>query len=364
MGLTDPKLFYILTFVTILIFSIIIIFWRRFSGARFSALLMRILSLIILNLFVVATLGVGLNNYGQFYTSWSELLGEKNSSPLVVDAIFGAINTNDLAKAKFTSNGSAIVHRLVRGESAGITGDFFIALPPSFVSSVKSGEKPRSDYPVIEFLSGYPGHPSAWIKGMAMVERLDEAHRVGNSPEVISVYPNINLVPKFDAECMNIPNGPQMESWLVTDIPKYVNQWLGLTPQPWTAVGYSTGGWCSAMLALRHPMQFNAAASIAGYYSPQVDKHISAEIKRELMNEYNLLELATTQPPAIKLFILNSVNDNFSHSATLAFLKRIKAPITVTEVELAGVGHNFNAWKKILPSMIDWHTSILAKAKQ
>ena len=322
---------------------------------------MRILSLLVLNLFVVMTLAVGLNNYGQFYTSWSELIGEKNTSPLVVDTILGEINLNDLAKAKFTSNGSAIVHRLVRGESAGITGDFFIALPPSFVSSVKSGNKPKSDYPVIEFFSGYPGHPSAWIKGMAMVERLDVAHISGKLSEVISVYPNINLVPKFDAECMNIPNGPQMESWLVTDIPKYVNQWLGLTPQPWTAVGYSTGGWCSTMLALRHPMQFNSAASIAGYYSPQVDKHISPVIERELMNQYNLLDLVTTKPPSIKLFILNSVNDSFSHTATLAFLKRVRAPISITEVELTGVGHNFNAWKKILPSMIDWYSTVLAK---
>ena len=142
-GLTDPRLFYILIFVTICIFFSIILLWRRFSGAKFSALLMRILSLLVLNLFVVMTLAVGLNNYGQFYTSWSELIGEKNTSPLVVDTILGEINLNDLAKAKFTSNGSAIVHRLVRGESAGITGDFFIALPPSFVSSVKSGNKPK-----------------------------------------------------------------------------------------------------------------------------------------------------------------------------------------------------------------------------
>ena len=361
MALTDPKLFYFLIVLSILTFASIVYFWKRLSGSKFASLVSRILSLLILNILIVMTLGVGLNNYGQFYASWGELLGARNTSPLLVDTILTEIDSSELAKAKFTSNGSAIVHRLVRGESAGITGDFFIALPPSFVSSVKSGTKPRTDYPVIEFLSGYPGHPSAWVKGMDMVDRLDKAHLDGKLPEVISVYPNINLVPKFDAECMNIPGGPQMESWLVQDVPKYVNQWLGLAPQPWTVVGYSTGGWCSAMLSLRHPLQFRAAGSIAGYYSPLVDKQITASIKKELTQEYSLDTILAGQPPAINLFVLNSVNDTFSHSATLAFLRRVKAPISVTEVELSGVGHNFNAWKKILPSMIDWYSKVLAK---
>lgn len=356
MSLTDPKLLFLLAGLSLVAFFLIIYFWRRLSERKVSLVIVRGLSLLTLNILVVATLGVGLNNYGQFYTSWSELFGERNATPLVVDRLSGEITFTDLKRAKYSPDGSAIIHRLIRGEMAGITGDFFIALPPSFVNSLKSGQKPRSDYPVAEFFSGYPGHPSAWIHGMRMVDRLDQASSDKKLPEVVSIYPNINLIPKFDAECMNIPGGPQMETWLSQDIVKYVNTWLGLQPNAWVTFGYSTGGWCSTMLALRHPTQFKAAASIASYYIPLVDKHISDVNKSYLIKEYDLYSLIAKQAPSVNLFVLNSVDDKFSHNATMAFLKRIKAPISVTEVELAGVGHNFNAWKKILPGMIDWYS--------
>ena len=364
MALTDPKFLYLLIGLSAIAFALIVYFWPRLSGNKFSSLLLRITSLLTLNFLIVATLGLSLNNYGQFYTSWSELFGERNASPLVVDRLNGEITFADLKKAKFTNSGTAIIHRLIRGESAGITGDFYISLPPSYVSALRKGVKPKSDYPVAEFFSGYPGHPSAWIHGMRMVDRLDNAASSMKLPEVISVYPNINLVPKFDAECMNIPSGPQLETWLSQDVVRYVNSWLGLKPQPWTAIGYSTGGWCSTMLSLRHPDKFRAAASIASYYMPLVDSHISETIRKELVQEYDLYKLLDKQPPAINLFVLNSVDDKFSHRATLAFLERVREPISVTEVELSGVGHNFNAWKRILPSMIDWYAAQLGKVSK
>ena len=84
---------------------------------------------------VLVTAGVFLNNYGQFYTSWSELIGRRQAAPLVVDQAGSTITKSDIDKAKITKGGSAIFHRTIRGPLSSITSDIYISVPPTFISA-------------------------------------------------------------------------------------------------------------------------------------------------------------------------------------------------------------------------------------
>ena len=258
---------------------------------------------------------------------------------------------------KLSPEGSLTIRRIVRGELSGITGEVYFSLPPSYVRALEAGVKPRTDYPVITFLSGYPGYETAWIKGMQVVSREEKLLKAGKMPEVISVFPQVNVAGQFDAECMNVVGGPQVESWLSQDVYSFTNDWLDLVPRTWNVVGYSTGGWCATMLALRHPDHFAKAASIAGYYSPTPAKQVTAEEKVRLEIEYDLYSLIARSQIPVSVVVVNSTDDRGSHASTNEFLRRTKGHLKTTEFVLNGVGHNFNAWKEVVNPILIWFFS-------
>ena len=357
MELTDPKLLYLLAALTLSFFLIVLIFWRKFSKTSPLAILGRVISILVMNVALIATVGVALNNYGEFYTSWGELLGRQTASTSIVERPSLGVTKQDLESAAYTKDGTAIIKKLIHGEKSGITAQVYFSLPKSYVETVQKGFSNISKYRVIEFFSGYPGHEIAWIHGFHIVDRLDvftKMNDVLDKPEVIGVFPNINIVPKFDSECMDIPNGPQVETWLSIDVVNFTNNWLRLLPTRWGTAGYSTGGWCSVMLTLRHPDKYVAAAGLAGYYSPFVDRQVPSAISTQLKQNYDLNGILTNQPPPVSLFILNSTNDSLSNSSTQSLLKAIQSPINLREVTLTGAGHNFTAWRKVLDPMVKW----------
>ena len=354
MGLTDPLLPWVLGVAALLLFLIVIIFWSRFARSGVLWVLLRITSLVTLNILVISTIGVAANNYGGFYTSWRELLGQKEKPPLIVTRDDVNITKIDIQKSKRKLDGSVVLRRLVRGVTSGITAEVYISLPPSYVKSVELGEKVDENYPIIMFLPGYPGHAAAWLNGMQIVERETRLKQEGKIPEVISILPEINVSGKFDAECMNVDGGPQVESWLANDVVTFTSNWLSLKPHSWRVVGYSTGGWCATMLALRHPTQFAVAASIAGYYKPQPAKQLSVAEKIRLENEYDLYSTISRQKSNIALLVINPIGDKNSHLATSEFLKKVKPPIRTSEIILEGAGHNFTTWRKVIDSVITW----------
>ena len=364
MSLTDPHLFTILVILSVLAFVGVVIFWPKMAKGGFRSVLLRISTLVLVNLLVITSIGVALNNYGQFYSSWNELLGQKEKAPLIVDSPNIKVSSADLSKGKFTKSGSVTIRRIVRGDISGITAEVYFSLPPSFVKAIRSGLKPRNDYPIFTFLSGYPGYETAWIKGMKVVEREDDLVRRGKIPEVISVFPQVNVAGQFDAECMNINGGPQVESWLTNDVVSFTNQWLGLTNRAWNIVGYSTGGWCATMLSLRHPVQFSTAASIAGYYRPAPAKQVTPEGRARLMSEYDIYRTMRDSKPPVALYVVNSTGDRPSHASTNEFLKEARKYINVTEVVLNGAGHNFNAWKQVVDPILIWFGSKSVKIAQ
>jgi pimeloyl-ACP methyl ester carboxylesterase len=100
--------------------------------------------------------------------------------------------------------------------------------------------------------------------------RRDGWHRLAArqiKPMVIVMLGVSPLMP-LDTECTDIPAGPQVESFLAQDVPRAIQHTFRVTTSSagWGVIGYSTGGYCAAKLAMMYPDRYSAAVSMAGYY--------------------------------------------------------------------------------------------------
>jgi enterochelin esterase-like enzyme len=60
---------------------------------------------------------------------------------------------------------------------------------------------------------------------------------------------------RHDPDCSNIPNGPQVATWLTTDVRNLVQTSFRTSTDrdAWGLMGYSEGGLCASKLALQYP---------------------------------------------------------------------------------------------------------------
>ena len=185
------------------------------------------------------------------------------------------------------------------------------------------------------------------------MREIESQVRQGKLPEFIAVFPPINISANFDTECMDFTSGPKIETWLSKDVVTFVNQYLSLTPSTWGISGYSTGGWCATMLALKHREQYSMVGSIAAYYTPALSRKIPKFERDRQRLEYNLDNYLQDERP-VDFFIVDSVDDSESHPSTKKFIEKITGKFDLTTVKLGNSGHNLEAWKKVIPTMLQW----------
>lgn len=136
-------------------------------------------------------------------------------------------------------------------------------LPPAYFTPA------RAQLPVVVLLAGVPGAPSQWMisgRAVATADAYAAAHG-GIAP--ILVFVDENGSATADTECVDGPQG-NAETYLTVDVPAYLRQALGLTPDParWVIGGFSEGGTCAIDLALAHPDLFGTFIDLAGDAAP------------------------------------------------------------------------------------------------
>ena len=300
--------------------------WPRAAGRRGRHLAGRLGLLLGSQILVIATFLICLNGYFGFISTWSELLGTgrppaagSGAAAAAARALAnrepsflvtrtqpgpdprGALVTASApgARASRGKPGSRGPGREEPGDSArpgsgpggtsagrhqagpgpGVTGrllqvsmtgprtgltvhDDYVYLPPQYFQRAYA----KARFPVVLALTGYPG--SAWT----LVSRLGlpaEAARLaaaGRLPPAVHVLMGSPALPR-DTECTDIPAGPQVETFFAQDVPRLIEQHFRVQSgaSGWSALGYSTGGYCAAKLAMLNPYQFRWAVSVAGY---------------------------------------------------------------------------------------------------
>ncbi len=369
-SLTGPGLPVALVVAALGLFAAVVAGWPRLTR-RPVVLVVRAAQVLALNLVVVLVAGVFLNDQFDFYVSWSDLLG--GSSLSTAQSGGGSAQAAERARPlgvgladlrtpavlpPLPQPGARIQTYSLTGSRSGVQGSVIVVLP--------AGYDPRSTrrYPVIEAFHGYPGLPLSALRALRLPASMDAAVRNHLVAPSIIVLPQTDNPNRLDTECMNDPSGrgPQVETWLAQDIPSWVVSHfrVDLSRSSWATMGYSLGGWCSAMIAMRHPDVFGASVVFMGYFRPEfLPGYDPVAPGSPAAQSHDLIRMARSAPPPLAVWVLAAKDDRHAYPSTMQFLSAARAPLSVTADILGSGGHRVTLVPPALPRAMSWLASSL-----
>ncbi|MCD2193334.1 esterase family protein [Actinomycetospora endophytica] len=206
---------------------------------------------------VLINAAAGLNTYVDFDRTLGEAVGQvpPDEVPLA----------NLLRRIAVPASGIVAPVAIPTKVSGFVARPALIYVPPAWF------RRPRPRLPVIVLLHGTPGGPDVWFgagQATATADAWATAHR-GVAP--IIVAPDVNGSIDADSECVDSPAG-RVETALTVDLPRFVQStFRTLPPGPaWAVAGFSEGGSCALMLALRHPTLFGTVGDYGGLAGPRL----------------------------------------------------------------------------------------------
>ena len=356
--LTDLSTLLVTSIAAVFATASLVIFWRFFSGRGVGKVALRFIAIVLSQVLVLMAVGIQINRTNDFYSSWSDLFGTSNlySSTATQAGSIKILDKKDLLAATPLPDKGLLVHDVIVEKDSGVSNIVYLALPKSAVKEIKRNHPlDGKKYRVVEFLTGYPSQPIMWITVLQIDKVLADYNRTHPNAQIIGVFPEVNVAGHYDLECMNLPNGkPAAETWLTSDMHSFVNSRLGNLPQQWGIMGVSTGGWCAAMLSVRHPDLYSAAASIAGYYRPALPLSYPIALQEKMSLKYNFGLAESKLTSTIPLYLTASVKDKYSFRETSKFLAMPHPHLKITYKELQEGGHNSRVWVSLIPDAFDW----------
>jgi enterochelin esterase-like enzyme len=122
-------------------------------------------------------------------------------------------------------------------------------------------------------------------------------------------------------------------------------------------MGYSTGGYCAANLAIRHADRFSAAVSLSGYFHAITDHttgdlYKSDEAARQANTPTHTIGLPRRYP--LNFYLATGGGDPDGLRGLKELAAHIRKPDRLTEVVVGKGGHNFGVWRRALPEAFVW----------
>lgn len=368
MALTGWPFLTLLAVVTLAAFVALTVWWRRLSGPGVGPVAARAGALLGVNLLVLLTATVLLNDQFLFFADWTDLSGAFGGTPTTT-AVRGGGNAARVfqhpvgggATAPSTTPplpagaapGQVLTFR-VSGTVSGVTGTVAVVLPPGYTDRANATKR----YPVLETFSGYPGSIRQWIDAMHLDQVMASEVAAGHMRYALIVSPQTEVPPGADTECVNgAPGVPQVETWLAVDVPRWVAATFRVATDraSWATIGLSAGGWCAAMVTMLHPGQFGAAIVHGGYFRPEFGPLYDPYPPHSpLAARYDLVRLARRAPPPVALWLETSHSDSVSYGSTAQLLKAARPPLSLDALVLQHAGHRISLWQGLLPGSLAW----------
>jgi enterochelin esterase-like enzyme len=359
-----------LVVLTVASFVAMVVFWNWFAGRSWGRVGARVGMLLLVNVLVLLTAAVRLNDQYLFYASWTDLHG----------ALTGTVTQTRLAKGiDAATAGRQVVHGRaarvasyvrplprgavdasgfgsfqVHGPASGITGTIVVQLPPGYLAAANAHRR----YPVLEAFSGYPAATDQWLRATDLNSAMAQQVALGHLQPALVVEPQQSVPAGVDTECTNgSPGNPQLETWLTVDVPNWVAQHFRVRAarSSWATLGLSVGGYCAAMAGMLHPAQYGAVINMGGYYRPEFGPVYQPYPPHSpLAARYDLVALAHKAPPPLAIWMETSHMDAVSYHSSAAFLRNTRPPLSVRAVVLRNAGHRLSLWQALLPESLQW----------
>lgn len=329
--------------------------WRMSRG--WGRGIVTIVGVVVCQVLAIAAAGVVANNQFGFYNSWNDLLGQRAAAAQAPTA-------NGLVP-KDHSQGSAVT-LTVPVPAQGRAGNTVTSLSV-LVWLPREYEQPqyrRTKFPVVMMMPGEPGTPQGVFRTFNFGAQATQAIERRQVKPFVAVFPPIEIAPPRDTECTDIPRGPQAETWLFRNVRNAVLHSIRATPngKQWSAMGWSTGGFCAAKLQLRHPTLFHAAVGFGAYYDAETDNTTGDLFggSQGLRNENSpiwLIQRPRREP--VNLLIIASRLDRASYNGrfyadTKQMIEVSQGTPGVATIVLPKGGHNYHVYRPTIPQALTW----------
>jgi enterochelin esterase-like enzyme len=305
------------------------------------------------------------NRFYDYYQAWGDLYNDLTGTQPGVTSLPNLPSHENLQEAVGGPD-AARVGRLLSvrlpGQQSHISRAGLIYLPPQYFQARYGSYR----FAVLELIHGSPGKPYDWIGALHITRVLSGLISQHRAQPMVLVMPDVNGGEDAAAsQCLDEANGPKDDTYVSSDVPSDVTTAFRVQPQGphWGVSGYSEGGFCAANLALRHPLQYAAAASMSGYFQPiperRVDQFGGNPTSRLANDPYWLAEThqRTAPLPAFWLMAGSSDRSDVMAAQTMASLLDRFERVPVDAVPR--VSHTFAAWIPALPPMLTWESTHL-----
>jgi enterochelin esterase-like enzyme len=367
MGLTSNKTLVLAVLTAVLLFAATVWLWPRLARRTWRAIGGRVGLLLATQLALFLSVGLGANQAFGFYASWADLFGRETGQGVVVDHTAGArsggpLQVIDTRKVNGTvgfgpSSGGQVQMVDIVGRTTHIATRAYVYLPPEYF-------QPRyrtRTFPATVVLTGYPGTALALVDKLHYPRTAFDLAKDGRMQPMILVMLRPTVAPPRDTECVDVPGGPQTESFFAKDLPEAVgvHYRVGKEPGSWGVIGDSTGGYCALKLALHHPEVFAAGAGLSAYYNAPKDPTTGDLFHgdKRLRDRANLWWYLKHMPaPDTSLLVTSSKVGESNYKDTLKFIERVKDTrlTRISSIILESGGHNFNTWRREIPATLQW----------
>jgi hypothetical protein len=290
---------------------------------------------------------VAVNNFYGYYTSWGQLWADFNGGT-------GGLGVISTVTADPAGSGR-LGWVTLPGRHSGYDRRALLYLPPQYGQAQYAHVR----FPVVELFHGSPGSPLGWDTLLhigQVADRLIAAREIG---PMILIMPSINGPGRSYQDCVNGP-GLSDETYLLTDVradlqAKYR---VSLDSYEWGAAGYSSGGFCAANLALRHPSFFGAAAIINGYYRAAdgpAGSALGGNKSLEAANSplYLAEQLTPGSGPLPAFWVAAGTHDKADYRPATVFAAALDRYEQVPFNNLHA-GDTANAWQAAIPPALMW----------
>jgi enterochelin esterase-like enzyme len=334
---------------------LVILLLAAAGGLVFAAVRVRWLAVKIataaLALAFAAVSGIAMvNDYYGYYQTWSQLASDFSGSYPSFDA------TNASADRRAVASGHGRMEQVrLPGAASGISRSGFVYLPPQYFEAKYAHVR----FPVLELLHGSPGTPANWIVQINLAGIMDRLVAHDLAGPMIVVMPAIDSGSRFE-DCVDAP-GAKDDTYVTQDVRHDVLAHFRAASDPaeWGIAGYSSGGYCAANLALRHRASFGAAAIMDGYFRPAdgpaaaaLHDDPSAEAQNDPLAAAGRLPRGAGPLPA--LWVSGDTGSSKYAKGAQAFVRALHGVEAVTFVRQPGAGHNFYAWRAVIPHALAW----------
>ncbi|MEV6702021.1 alpha/beta hydrolase-fold protein [Streptomyces sp. NPDC051453] len=379
MGLTSRALEYATVLAALVCVGLAVRVWPRLARRGPMAVLGRLGVIGATQLTILTACAVAVNTNFDFYGSWGELLGHVDKAPAEVTALgrsgvhstVGAVRgglvqpagPQGLDRVKGIPHGPAA--QVGRVESVKIIGrrsravnPAFVYLPPQYFQK----QFHRQRFPVMVAISGYPGGIMNLAQYLQVPQTAGRLLRAGGIQPTVIVMVRPTIAPPRDTECVNVPGGPQAETFFSKDLPEALKRSyrVGHDPSAWGALGYSSGGTCALQLVLRHPGVYTSAAALSADYRIGDDLTTgslfgSGPGAARRQREHDLIWRLDHLPvPRVSVLAASSRSGEKDYGDTMKFLHAVKSPMTSARIILPRGSHHFTTWQREIAPAMRW----------